>query len=103
MTLRVAQAEEQEQRRRWLAAQDDEDNRAEIYNHVTGDFLTESKDQALSTRGPERPLAGRYKGMTSEELKIIRDEQARQMGEIQVRERLSLSASCTPAARAAGS
>ncbi|XP_011497805.1 PREDICTED: RIB43A-like with coiled-coils protein 2 [Ceratosolen solmsi marchali] len=78
-----ALAKEKEQRQRNLEAQDDEDKRAEIYNHVTGDFLTESKDQAESTRGPGRPLANRYKGMTLDELQFYRNEQTRQMEEIQ--------------------
>ena len=64
--------------------QDEEDKRAEIYNHITGDFLTEAKEQAESNRGPNKPLASRYKGMTSEELKAFREEQLRQMEEIQV-------------------
>lgn len=49
-----------------MALQDDEDARAEIYNHVTGDFLTEPKDLAESALGPGRLLVTRYKGMTSE-------------------------------------
>ncbi|XP_043276619.1 RIB43A-like with coiled-coils protein 2 [Venturia canescens] len=78
-----ALAEEQEHRRRCEALQDEEDKRAEIYNHVTGDFLTEAKEQADSNRGPNKPLASRYKGMTSDQLKVFRDEQARQMEEIE--------------------
>lgn len=78
-----ALAEEQEHRRLCEAAQDEEDKKAEIYNHVTGDFLTEAPEQAESTRGPSKPLATRYKGMTAEDLKVFRDEQARQMEEIQ--------------------
>ncbi|XP_014206591.1 RIB43A-like with coiled-coils protein 2 [Copidosoma floridanum] len=78
-----ALAAEQEQRKCWLAAQEAEDSRAEIYNHVTGDFLNESRDQANSVCGPQRPLVAHYKGMSSRELEVIRDEQARQMGEIQ--------------------
>ena len=50
---------------------------------MTGDFLTEAKEQAESNRGPNKPLAERYKGMTSDELKVFRDEQARQMEEIE--------------------
>ncbi|XP_033215002.1 RIB43A-like with coiled-coils protein 2 isoform X2 [Belonocnema kinseyi] len=78
-----ALADEQEYRRRCEEIQDEEDNRAEIYNHVTGDFLTEAKEQAESNRGPNKPLASRYKGMTSEELKAYREEQLRQMEDIQ--------------------
>lgn len=76
-------AEEQEYRRRCDEIQDEEDKRAEIYNHVTGDFLTEAKEQAESNRGSNKPLATRYKGMTTEELKVYRDEQLRQIEEIQ--------------------
>ncbi|XP_046836004.1 RIB43A-like with coiled-coils protein 2 isoform X1 [Vespa crabro] len=78
-----AMAEEQEHRRLCEAAQDEEDKKAEIYNHVTGDFLTEAPEQAESNRGPKKPLASRYKGMTADQLKVFRDEQARQMEEIQ--------------------
>ncbi|XP_033321550.2 RIB43A-like with coiled-coils protein 2 [Megalopta genalis] len=78
-----ALAEEQDHRRRCEALQEEEDKKAEIYNHVTGDFLTEAKEQAESTRGPQKPLASRYKGMSPEELRAIRDAQASQMLEIQ--------------------
>ncbi|XP_001607133.1 RIB43A-like with coiled-coils protein 2 [Nasonia vitripennis] len=78
-----ALAEEKAERKRCRALQDNEAARAEIYNHVTGDFLTEPKDQAESVHGPKKLLVTRYKGMTSEQLKVIRDEQARQMEEIQ--------------------
>ncbi|KAG7198610.1 hypothetical protein KM043_005971 [Ampulex compressa] len=75
--------EDQDRRRRCEAVQDEEDKRAEIYNHVTGDFLSEAREQADSNRGPSKPLASRYKGMSSEELKAFRDAQARQMEDIQ--------------------
>lgn len=78
------QAEEQQQRRHCEAIQDEEDKKAEIYNHVTGDFLTEAREQAESTRGPYRPLPDRYKGMTANELKVFRDAQLEQMEEIRV-------------------
>ncbi|XP_076237645.1 RIB43A-like with coiled-coils protein 2 [Calliopsis andreniformis] len=78
-----ALAEEQEYRRHCEALQEEEDKKAEIYNHVTGDFLTEAKEQAESTRGPNKPLASRYKGMTPDQLKAFRDAQARQIEEIE--------------------
>lgn len=81
-TFNRALAEEQQQRRHCEAIQDEEDKKAEIYNHVTGDFLTEAREQAESTRGPYRPLADRYKGMTADELKVFRDAQLEQMEEI---------------------
>lgn len=77
-----SQAEEQDHRKRCAAAQDEEDKKAEIYNHVTGDFLTEAPEQAASNRGPDKPLASRYKGMSAAELKAFRDVQAIQMEEI---------------------
>lgn len=80
----MLQAEEQESRKRFENIKDEEDKRAEIYNHVTGDFLTESKEQANSIRGPNKPLADRYKGMTDDELKNIWNEQAQQMEQIKV-------------------
>lgn len=79
------QTEEQQQRRHCEAIQDEEDKKAEIYNHVTGDFLTEAKEQAESIRGPHKPLVSRYKGMTAAELKVFRDAQLQQMEEIRVR------------------
>ncbi|XP_057318243.1 RIB43A-like with coiled-coils protein 2 isoform X2 [Microplitis mediator] len=78
-----ALAEEQEYRNKCEAIKDEEDKRAEIYNHVTGDFLTEAPEQALSYCGPNKLLACRYKGMTSDEIKCIWEEQARQMKQIQ--------------------
>lgn len=78
------QATEQQHRRQCEAIQEEEDNKAEIYNHVTGDFLTEAREQAESVRGPHRPLASRYKGMTEDELKVFRDAQLEQMKELQV-------------------
>ncbi|XP_011297589.1 RIB43A-like with coiled-coils protein 2 [Fopius arisanus] len=76
-------AGEQDQRRRVENFQDEENNRAEIFNHVTGDFLMEAKVQAGSSLGPHRVLADRYKGMTLDELKAIWAEQLQQMDEIQ--------------------
>ncbi|XP_034171200.2 RIB43A-like with coiled-coils protein 2 [Osmia lignaria lignaria] len=78
-----AMAEEQEYRRHCEALRDEEDKKAEIYNHVTGDFLTEAKEQAESTRGPHKPLASRYKGMTADQLRLFRQEQVRQMKDIE--------------------
>ncbi|XP_025986718.1 RIB43A-like with coiled-coils protein 2 [Solenopsis invicta] len=81
-TFNRALAEEQQHRRHCEAVQDEEDKKAEIYNHVTGDFLTEAREQAESIRGPCRPLVDRYKGMTADELKVFRDAQLQQMEEI---------------------
>ncbi|XP_072756418.1 RIB43A-like with coiled-coils protein 2 [Anoplolepis gracilipes] len=81
-TFNRSLAEEQQCRRHCEAIQDEEDKKAEIYNHVTGGFLTEAREQAESIRGPHRPLADRHKGMTADELKVFRDAQLEQMEEI---------------------
>lgn len=86
----MIEAEEQEYRNKCEAIKDEEDKRAEIYNHLTGDFLTEAREQALSHCGPNKLLAYRYKGMTSDELEAIWNEQARQMKEIQVSFKIQL-------------
>lgn len=78
------QAEEQGYRRHCEALREEEDKKADIYNHVTGDFLTEAKEQAESTRGPHKPLASRYKGMTADELRVFEEERALQLKEIEV-------------------
>jgi len=78
------QAEEQQHRRHCEAVQDEEDKKAEIYNHVNGDFLTEAKEQAGSVQGPHKRLSSRYKGMTAVELKVFRDGQLEQMEQIRV-------------------
>lgn len=82
------QAEEQQHRRRREAIQDEEDKKAEIYNHVTGDFLTEAREQTESAYGPRKPLASRYKGMTVDELKVFREAQLKQMEELRVSTKL---------------
>ncbi|XP_043601141.1 RIB43A-like with coiled-coils protein 2 [Bombus pyrosoma] len=78
-----ALAEEQKYRRHCEALQEEEDKKADIYNHVTGDFLTEAKEQAESTHGPHKPLASRYKGMTADELRVFREAQTQQLKEIE--------------------
>ncbi|KAH0950058.1 hypothetical protein HN011_005857 [Eciton burchellii] len=77
-----ALAEEQQHRRHCEAVQEEEDKKAEIYNHVNGDFLTEAKEQAESVQGPHKRLSSRYKGMTAVELKVFRDGQLEQMEQI---------------------
>lgn len=78
------QAEEQQHRRHSEAAREEEDKKAEIYNHVTGDFLSEAREQAESVHGRCRPLASRYKGMTTNELKTFRNSQLEQIEQIRV-------------------
>lgn len=88
--LSLVKAEEHQRLRKCEAEQEEEDKRAEIYNHVMSDFLCEAREQAESIHGPKRPLASRYKGMTPDQIRGIRSEQMRQMEDREVTEGLSL-------------
>jgi hypothetical protein len=61
-----------------------EEKQAEIYNHLTGDLLTENPDVANSNLGPNRKIGYLYKGMTPEEHNSIRKEQIQQIAENKV-------------------
>ncbi|XP_021918477.1 RIB43A-like with coiled-coils protein 1 [Zootermopsis nevadensis] len=76
-----ALAEEQAFQRRRDEAKDMEDKQAEIYNHLTGDMLTENSDVANSSFGPNRKIQYLYKGMTPEERNSVRKEQLLQIAE----------------------
>ncbi|PNF15395.1 RIB43A-like with coiled-coils protein 1 [Cryptotermes secundus] len=76
-----ALVEEQVLQRRLDEAKELEDKQAEIYNHVTGDMLTENPDVANSNLGPGRKIQYLYKGMSTEERENVRREQLRQIVE----------------------
>ncbi|XP_069501340.1 RIB43A-like with coiled-coils protein 2 isoform X2 [Ambystoma mexicanum] len=76
-----AQAAEVAERRRLEKQQEEDDNFAEIYNHLTGDILTENPDQAISWFGPQRVVSDRWKGMSPEQLEAIRHTQELQRQE----------------------
>jgi hypothetical protein len=80
----LLQAEEQALQRRLDETKELEDKRAEIYNHLTGDMLTENPDVANSTFGPNRKIGYLYKGMTPEERDTVRKEQLQQIVENKV-------------------
>jgi hypothetical protein len=80
----LLQAEEQALQRRLDEAKELEDKQAEIYNHVTGDMLTENPDVANSNLGPGRKIQYLYKGMSPEERENVRREQLRQIVENEV-------------------
>lgn len=61
-----------------------EANNAEIYNALTGDFLTEA-NCAESNFGPNRAQGFKYKGMTEEEKMRFRDAQRKQVEENKVK------------------
>ncbi|XP_061469987.1 RIB43A-like with coiled-coils protein 1 [Rhineura floridana] len=58
-----------------------DDNHAEIYNHLTGDILTENPDIAQSLVGPHRIITDRWKGMTAAEVEAVRKMQEEQRKE----------------------
>jgi hypothetical protein len=81
----LLQADEQAQQCRLDKAKELEDEQAEIYNHITGDMLTENPDVANSSLGPARKIQYLYKGMSPAERENVRKEQLRQIVENEVR------------------
>ncbi|XP_068105880.1 RIB43A-like with coiled-coils protein 1 [Hyperolius riggenbachi] len=64
--------------------QEEEDsNFSEMYNHLTGDILTENPEVAASCFGPHRVVPDRWKGMSPEQLKSILEIQEQQQQEKQ--------------------
>jgi hypothetical protein len=61
-----------------------EDKQAVIYNHATGDILTENPVVANSNLGPNRKIGYLYKGMTPEERDSVRKQQLQQIVENKV-------------------
>lgn len=78
-----AQAAEAAERQRLQKQQEEDDNFAEIYNHLTGDILTENPSQAASCFGPDRVVPYRWKGMSPQQLEEIRHSQELQRQEKQ--------------------
>ncbi|XP_056394665.1 RIB43A-like with coiled-coils protein 2 isoform X2 [Hyla sarda] len=78
-----ASAMEVVERRRLQKQQEEDNNFAEIYNHLTGDILTENPAVAVSAFGPQRVVPDRWKGMSPEQLKAILDIQKEQCQENQ--------------------
>ncbi|NP_001088729.1 uncharacterized protein LOC495993 [Xenopus laevis] len=63
--------------------QEQDDNFAEIYNHLTGDILTENPAAATSSYGAQRVIPDRWKGMSPEQLQAIWETQEQQRQEKQ--------------------
>jgi hypothetical protein len=76
---------QQEHDRQTKKREEEEDNLAEIYNHLTSDLLTENPDAAKSALGPHRKIAYMYKGMSPEELENLRRIQEHQKEEMRKR------------------
>ncbi|XP_044124556.1 RIB43A-like with coiled-coils protein 2 [Bufo gargarizans] len=82
-SLNRALAMEASERWRLQKQQEEDNNFAEIYNHLTGDILTENPAAAVSIFGPHRVVPDRWKGMSPEQLKAILDTQKQQCQEKQ--------------------
>ncbi|KAM4018987.1 RIB43A-like with coiled-coils protein 2 isoform 1-T3 [Anomaloglossus baeobatrachus] len=78
-----ALALEVSERRRLQRQQEEDNNSAEIHNHLSGDILTENPAAAVSAFGPHRVVTDRWKGMSPEQLKAIIDIQKQQCQENQ--------------------
>ncbi|XP_062990413.1 RIB43A-like with coiled-coils protein 2 isoform X2 [Elgaria multicarinata webbii] len=74
-----ALAAESQQKRILEKQQQEEDNVAEISNLLKGDLLSENPQQALSSFGEGRVITDRWKGMSQDQLKEIRDVQMQQV------------------------
>lgn len=82
------QAAEKEMSRRIAETEDNEDKMAEVYNAITGDFLTENPEVGFnSALGPGKICKSLYKGMTPAMKQAIFDEQAKQRQELKVDEK----------------
>jgi len=68
-----------------MLAESNEDKMAEVYNAITGDFLTENPELGFnSALGPGKISTSNYKGLTPAMKQAIYDEQANQRAELKV-------------------
>ncbi|CAI6360142.1 unnamed protein product [Macrosiphum euphorbiae] len=68
-----------------MEAESNEDKMAEVYNAITGDFLTENPELGFnSALGPGKISTSLYKGLTAAMKQAIYDEQASQRAELKV-------------------
>lgn len=66
-------------------AESKEDKMTEVYNAITGDFLTENPELGFnSALGPGKICKSLYKGLTPAMKQVIYDEQAKQREELRV-------------------
>lgn len=78
-------ARQKENKAKQLKRQCENDNLAEIMNHLSSDMLLETKEIAITSNllGHNRICVDMYRGMTDEQLQAIRFEQKRQIEEKQ--------------------
>ncbi|XP_050783298.1 RIB43A-like with coiled-coils protein 1 [Gopherus flavomarginatus] len=78
-----AQAAEAAEQHRLARQREQEDNQAEIHNHLTGQLLTEDPAVAESPLGPHRILTDRWKGMSPKQVEAVWKAQEEQRQENQ--------------------
>ncbi|KAM7134467.1 RIB43A-like with coiled-coils protein 1 [Macrochelys suwanniensis] len=78
-----AQAAEAAEQHRLACQREQDDNQAEIHNHLTGQLLTEDPAVAQSPLGPHRILTDRWKGMSPEQVEAVWKAQEEQRQENQ--------------------
>ncbi|EMP26950.1 RIB43A-like with coiled-coils protein 1 [Chelonia mydas] len=78
-----AQAAEAAEQHRLACQREQEDNQAEIHNHLTGQLLTEDPAVAESLLGPHRVITDRWKGMSPKQVEAVWKAQEEQRRENQ--------------------
>ncbi|VVC32245.1 RIB43A [Cinara cedri] len=79
-------AAEQKMNKNIIETENEEDKMVEVYNAITGDFLTENVERAFnSTKGPGILTPSLYKGLTPAMKQAIYDYQARQREELKMK------------------
>ncbi|KAK9407650.1 RIB43A-like with coiled-coils protein 1 [Crotalus adamanteus] len=78
-----AQAAEVAEQQRLSQQRDQDDNYAEIHNHLTGNLLLEDPSVAKSLLGSNRVITDRWKGMSPEQLQAVWQMQKEQCRENQ--------------------
>ncbi|XP_013923552.1 PREDICTED: RIB43A-like with coiled-coils protein 1 [Thamnophis sirtalis] len=78
-----AQAAEVAEQQRVSQQREQDDNYAEIHNHLTGNLLSEDPSVAKSSLGSNRVITDRWKGMSPEQLQAVWQMQKQQCHENQ--------------------
>uniref|UniRef100_A0A8D0CE66 RIB43A-like with coiled-coils protein 1 n=1 Tax=Salvator merianae TaxID=96440 RepID=A0A8D0CE66_SALMN len=78
-----AKAAEVAEQQRLAQQREQDDNYAEIHNHLTSDILNENPSTAKSFLGPHRVITDRWKGMSPEQLAAVWKMQQEQCKENQ--------------------
>ncbi|XP_043357507.1 RIB43A-like with coiled-coils protein 1 isoform X1 [Dermochelys coriacea] len=78
-----AQAVDTAEQHQLACQREQEDNQAEIHNHLTGQLLTEDPAVAESLLGPHRVITNRWKGMSPKQVEAVRKAQEEQRQENQ--------------------